>query len=79
MPSPTQTRYPGVPLERDALEKATSRTTGSTYIVFLWITDFDIQQVVQQPVDRFVFVKHQKEFHNLRNVTRFEQFSCKER
>lgn len=48
-----------------------------SYTVFLWVTHFDPEDVIQQPVDGFILMKHQKEFHNSRQVRRTEKLPCK--
>lgn len=46
--------------------------TVNTHMVFFWITDFNKQQMVQQPVYGLVFVKHEKKLHHHRKVTGFK-------
>ena len=47
----------------------------NTNIVLLWVADFDKEQMIKQPIDRFVTVKHQNKLHNERQVVRLEQFT----
>lgn len=47
---------------KDDLEGGT-HTTGQTYGIFLWVAHFHPENVVQQPVDRLLLVKHKYELH----------------
>lgn len=46
----------------------------STDIVLFWIADFDVEQMVEQPINRFVLVKHQEELDDKRQIARLEEF-----
>lgn len=51
----------------------------SAYRIFLRITDFDPENVVQQPVDGLLLVEHEDELNNEVQVWSLEHFSCRER
>lgn len=44
--------------------------------IFLRVAHFDPHDVVQQPVDGFVFVEHEHKLHDERQVQRLEHLSC---
>jgi len=57
--------------------KQNDRKKLNTNIVLFRIADFDIKQMIEQPVDWLVTVKHQNKLHNERQIIRLEQFTCK--
>ena len=42
------------------------------------VADLDVEEVVEQLVDGLVAVEHEEELHHARQVTRLEQFTCKD-
>lgn len=54
-------------------------SVGSTHRILLRVAHFDPHDVVQQPVDGFVFVEHQHELHDERQVQRLKHLTCTER
>lgn len=47
------------------------------YRILLWIADFDPEDVVQQPVDGFLLVKHEDELNDEVQIWSLEHFSWK--
>ena len=46
-----------------------------TYGVFLRVADLDVEEVIEQPVDRLVAVEHEEELDHFGQVARLEQFA----
>lgn len=40
-----------------------------TYCIFLWVANFDPQDVVHKPVNWLVFMEHQEEFNHHTQIT----------
>ena len=55
-----------------------ARFLPTTYRVPLRVADLDVEQVVQQPVDRLVFMEHEEKLHPHWQVARLEQFAWKQ-
>ena len=47
-----------------------------TYCIFFWIADFDPENVIHEPVNRLVFVKHEEKFNNHAQVTGAKKLPC---
>lgn len=47
-----------------------------THLIFLWMADFNPQNVIEQPVDGFVSVEHQEELSDQWEVTSPKQLPC---
>lgn len=60
-------------------EKDKTPDNKATHRILLRVAHFDPHDVVEQPVDGFVFVKHQHELHDERQVQRFEHLAWMER
>lgn len=46
-----------------------------TYVIFLWMANLYPQEVIQQPVNRFVLVEHYEELYNQWQVFRPEHLT----
>ena len=49
-----------------------------TYRVLFWVAHFHIQYMIQEPVNWFVFMEHQKKLYYQIQVNCLEHFTCTE-